>query len=85
MRGFLPFAGLLVLVVGGCTTARVSSDAPSASPAVDYPTSTLTPEQRVVAYPHGRWLLFGDGSVGSPYTWVWLPVTASPSSASPAR
>jgi len=85
MRRFRALAAVLAVLIGGCTTARISSDSPAASPAVSVPTTTPTPEQRVVAYPHGSWLLFGDGVPGSPYRWVWLPRTASPPSGSPAR
>jgi hypothetical protein len=47
---------------------------------------TIAPDQRVVAYPHGRWLLYGDGTAGSPYSWVWVPTGATPPPpAPPAR
>ena len=85
MRRFLALVVGLAVLIGGCTTARVPSDSPAASPAADVPTSTVTLEQRVIAYPHGSWLLFGDGGSGSPYHWIWLPTTASPPPASPAR
>ena len=71
------------VLVGGCTTARVAS--PTPEPAA-LPASTITSDQRVVAYPHGRWLLYGDGSAASPYAWVWIPAGATPPPpAPPAR
>ena len=77
---------VLAVLVGGCTTARVSSESPAASPRTASPTSTIGPDQRVVAYPHGRWLFYGDGSVASPYAWIWVPTGATPPPpAPPAR
>jgi len=47
---------LLAIVLTGCTTTRVAS--PTPEPAA-LPAATIAPDQRVVAYPHGRWLLYG--------------------------
>jgi len=77
---------VLVLLVGGCTTAREASRSPTVSHPSALPASTIASDQRVVAYPHGRWLLYGDGSQASPYTWVWVPTGATPPPpAPPAR
>ena len=66
---------LLVALISGCTTTHVES--PMAQPAA-LPASIIAPDQRVLAYPHGRWLLYGDGRAASPYAWVWVPVGATP-------
>jgi hypothetical protein len=77
---------VLAVLVGGCTAARVSSESPADSHPAALPASTIAPDQRVVAYPHGRWLLYGDGTVASPYAWVWVPTRATPPPpAPPAR
>ena len=74
---------LVAMLASGCTAARATSPAPA--PAA-LPTSAITSDQRVVAYPHGRWLLYGDGSVVSPFAWVWIPTGATPPPpAPPAR
>ncbi|HKZ03915.1 MAG TPA: hypothetical protein VJU81_00470 [Methylomirabilota bacterium] len=42
---------------------------------VRYVTASAAPpsaERNVVRYPHGRYVLRGDG-VGTPYQWVWIP------------
>jgi len=77
---------VLMVLIGGCTTARTPSETPAAAPRPVSPASTITPDQRVVAYPNGRWLLFGDGTAASPYGWVWVPTGATlPPPAPPAR
>ena len=74
---------LVAMLASGCTAARATSPAPA--PAA-LPTSAITSDQRVVAYPHGRWLLYGDGSAASPFAWVWIPTGATPPPpAPPAR
>jgi hypothetical protein len=74
---------LVAMLASGCTAARATSLAPE--PAA-LPTSAITADQRVVAYPHGRWLLYGDGSAASPFSWVWIPTGATPPPpAPPAR
>ena len=74
---------MLAILVSGCTTTRTAS--PTPEPAA-LPAVTIAPDQRVVAYPHGRWLLYGDGTAGSPYSWVWVPTGATPPPpAPPAR
>ena len=39
--------------------------------------------ERVVRYPQGRYELYGDGTVTSPYYWVWIPAGATPPSPPP--
>jgi len=74
---------LVATLASGCTVARATP--PTTAPAA-LPASVITSDQRVVAYPHGRWLLYGDGSTAAPYTWVWVPTGATPPPpAPPAR
>jgi hypothetical protein len=74
---------LAATLAGGCMAARPTP--PAVAPAA-LPTSVIAPDQRVVAYPHGRWQLYGDGGAASPYTWVWIPAgSAPPSPAPPTR
>ena len=56
----------------------VAYRAPSPPPAA--------PVQREVVYPHGRYVLKGDG-VSEPYQWVWVPnePTAPPAPPAPQR
>ena len=85
MGRFQTFTLVLAVLVGGCTAARVSESPADSHPAA-LPASAIAPDQRVVAYPHGRWLLYGDGSVASAYAWVWVPTGATPPPpAAPAR
>jgi hypothetical protein len=42
------------------------------------------PTERVVRYPEGRYELYGDGTVASPYYWVWIPAGAAPPNPPPA-
>ena len=69
---------VLAVLAGGCTAARVPSESAAVSHPAALPTSVIAPDQRVVAYPHGSWLLYGDGSDASPYVWVWVPAGAPP-------
>lgn len=74
---------LVAMLASGCTVARAT--APEPAPAA-LPATAITPDQRVVAYPHGRWQLYGDGTNASPYTWVWIPTGAvAPPPAPPTR
>jgi cytosine/adenosine deaminase-related metal-dependent hydrolase len=74
---------VVTMLAGGCTTAR---SAPSAAAPAALPAAAISADQRVVAYPHGRWQLYGDGTTVSPYTWVWIPTGAAPPPpAPPAR
>jgi len=58
------------MVMGGCIYREKT--VPAASPAT---TVVVTPRatDRVVSYPEGRYELRGDGTVTSPYYWVWIP------------
>jgi hypothetical protein len=80
---------LVALAGGGCLSAR-DPEAPTAA----LPVASVAPprpalvglDQRTLAYPHGRWQLYGEGSPRSPYSWVWIPRGATPPpSAPPAR
>ena len=51
-------------------TSPVYQQAPGYTPQV-------TAVQREVAYPHGRYVLYGDG-VRQPWQWVWVPSAAPP-------
>ena len=44
------------------------------------PASVPSPINREVVYPHGRYLLYGDG-VTAAYRWVWVPNPPPPGSA----
>jgi hypothetical protein len=77
---------VLGVLVGGCATARQATQSPAVSPPSALPAAAIASDQRVVAYPQGRWLLYGSGSEASPYTWVWVPTGATPPPpAPPAR
>jgi hypothetical protein len=66
------------MVMGGCIYREkvVPAASPAASPAT---TVVVTPRatDRVVSYPEGRYELRGDGTVTSPYYWVWIPAGAA--------
>jgi hypothetical protein len=49
------------------THQRAPAYAPPQAPAI----------QREVVFPHGRYVLYGDG-VGQPWQWVWVPSTPAP-------
>jgi hypothetical protein len=62
--------------LGGCVY-RERTTVPAASP----PTAVVvapSASERVVTYPEGRYELRGDGTVESPYYWVWIPTGATP-------
>jgi hypothetical protein len=46
--------------------------------------SSASGEVNVVRYPHGRYVLHGDG-VTTPYQWVWIPNPPPPPPPPPAR
>ena len=69
---------VLIVLVGGCAAGRRAPDVPADAHPAALPSSTIASDQRVVAYPHGRWLLLGDGSTASPYAWVWVPTGSTP-------
>jgi hypothetical protein len=61
--------------LGGCVYRERA--VPAASPAT---TVVVAPAavDRVVVYPEGRYMLYGEGTTTSPYYWVWVPAGASP-------
>ena len=67
------------MVLGGCTY-RERAVAPAASPSTTTVVVAPSAADRIVTYPEGRYELRGDGTVNSPYYWVWIPagVTAVP-------
>jgi hypothetical protein len=68
--------------LGGCAAPPRTTTVPAATavPVVTYPaaspaTTIIVPPaapQRVT-YPEGAYELYGSGTVGSPYYWVWIP------------
>jgi hypothetical protein len=59
-----------VVAMGGCVYRE--KVVPAASPSTAVIVSPA-PADRVVTYPEGRYELRGDGTVNSPYYWVWIP------------
>lgn len=54
------------------------------APAQSYTTAPPAPPavQREVVYPHGKYVLYGDG-VSQPWQWVWVSATPAPPAPSP--
>jgi hypothetical protein len=68
--------GLLVLTLfTGCVNSRPVSTTP---PPAALPAAVASPSQRTLVYPHGQWILHGDGTTRAPYAWVWVPTGATP-------
>jgi len=76
---------LTAVAMGGCIYSSTEKERVVQSPAP--PTTVVTqvpsvvtqvPSDRVVAYPEGRWTLYGDGTTASPNYWVWVPAGATP-------
>lgn len=63
----------VMALVSGCVTSRPAATAP---PPAALPATAVAPDQRTIEYPHGRWLLHGNGTTASPYAWVWVPAGA---------
>ena len=78
-RGGAVLGLLAMMLLSGCVVSRPASSAP---PPAALPAAVAAPSQRALAYPHGQWILYGDGSRRSPYVWVWAATGAPPS---PAR
>ena len=81
---FAPLALTVALVAagtGGCIYRSTEKErvvtAPAAAP-TPVVVAQAPPSDRVVAYPEGRWTLYGDGSTASPHYWVWVPAGSSP-------
>ena len=66
---------LVVTLLTGCVGSRQASTAP---PPASLPAAVAAPSQRTLAYPHGQWVLNGDGTARAPYTWVWVPAGTAP-------
>ena len=67
--------GLLTMaLLTGCVNSRPVSTAP---PPAALPAAVASPSQRALVYPHGQWILYGDGRARSPYAWVWVPTGAT--------
>jgi hypothetical protein len=68
--------GLLAMTLfTGCVVSRPSSTAP---PPAALPAAAAAPSQRALAYPHGQWILYGDGTARAPYMWAWVPTGVTP-------
>ncbi len=74
---------LVAAAVGGCVYSE--KERVVQTPAPPPPPSTVVAQapapaatDRVVAYPEGRWTLYGDGTAASPHYWVWVPAGAVP-------
>src|SRR5262245_66004640 len=70
---------LAATALGGCVYSEKERvvQAPPPPPATvvaQVPAPGAT--DRVVAYPEGRWTLYGDGTSASPHYWVWVPAAA---------
>jgi hypothetical protein len=62
-------------VLGGCAYPERTTPVSTAPRTVIV---SPAPAERIVRYPDGRYELYGDGTVASPYYWVWIPSGASP-------
>jgi hypothetical protein len=74
-RGGAVLGLLAMTLLTGCVVSRPVSSAP---PPATLPAAVAAPSQRALAYPHGQWMLYGDGSTRSPYVWVWVAAGATP-------
>ena len=82
---FLPFAIAAAVtppVVYAPPPAVYSSPAPAVytRPAYAAASAPAPAVSRQVVYPHGRYVLFGDG-VNRAYQWIWVPNAPPPGSA----
>ena len=66
-RIILPASLAAAAVLGGCTSMQEPTYAPTRGAVL----GDNTP--RTVAYPGGRYQLYGEGTTASPYYWVWIP------------
>jgi len=81
MKNQLLLTSLLV-VSGAATLSGCVYRERAVVPAASAPTTVVVAPQatgeRVVTYPEGRYELKGEGTVNSPYYWVWIPAGATP-------
>ena len=71
----------LLVVSGVATLSGCAYREPVVVPAASAPTAVVVAppaSERVVTYPEGRYELRGEGTVNSPYYWVWIPAGATP-------
>lgn len=80
----LLFGGLVGgLLIGSAVAASQPTVVYERSPVYVAPTPTYAQAppapaiQREVVYPHGRYVLYGDG-LTQPYQWVWVPAVPPP-------
>ncbi len=78
------FAAAVLALGGAAALGGCAYHEPAVVPAAS-PTVVVAPvtSERVVTYPEGRYELLGDGTVASPYYWVWIPRGATPPSPPP--
>ena len=74
-RGGVVLSLLAMMLLTGCVVSRPVSSAP---PPATLPAAVAAPSQRALPYPHGQWMLYGNGSTRSPYVWVWVATGATP-------
>jgi len=73
-RGGAVLGLLAMTLLTGCVASRPASPPPPAA----LPAAAAAPSQRALAYPHGQWMLYGDGTARAPYVWVWVPTGTPP-------
>ena len=64
------------VLMTGCVYRRETVPAAAPTTVVVPPAASTTTVQRVYTYPEGRYQLYGNGTVDSPYYWVWIPTGA---------
>jgi hypothetical protein len=63
----------VALTLGGCIYSS-----PEKERVVTAPAPPVVAQSTDVAYPNGRWQLYGDGTTSSPHYWVWVPAGSTP-------
>jgi hypothetical protein len=63
-------------LMGGCYYKR--EEVPVATRPAGPTTVVVQSGQRVVTYPSGQYILYGEGTVANPYYWVWMPAGTTP-------
>jgi hypothetical protein len=74
-RGGVVLGLLVMTLLTGCVVSRRAATPP---PPAALPSAVAAPSQRTLAYPNGQWILYGDGTTRSPYSWAWVPTGATP-------